>query len=144
MNTSSRKYYIEKLKTSGNKITKPRMLVLAFLASSKKPVSAQKIVHTLKGKIDQVTVYRILEMFKKSNLVNQIDFQDGNAYFELKDIKHDHHHIICTNCKKVKDFKGPAHQKLITKVLQNTPEFSEITSHSFELFGLCRSCSHHE
>ncbi len=133
--------YINKLKDAGYKITKPRLLVLSFLMSSKKPVSVKAIIKNVKGKLDQVTVYRILEMLKKDNIVSQIDLQDDSAYFELKDNKKDHHHIICTECKKIKDFTGCESVKLSNKALQQVPEFSKINSHSFEFFGICKSCS---
>lgn len=129
------------LKKAGYKITRPRLLVLDFLTKSKQPVSVKEIIKNIGAKkIDQVTVYRILEHFWRDGLVKKIDFQTDTTYFELRNEKKDHHHVVCLSCKKVKDFTGCQSQKIIQKVLKTTPGFATITHHSFELFGICSSC----
>ncbi len=124
------------------KITRQRLLVLDFLMRAKNPISAKMIVSYAKQHhVDQATVYRILERFKSVDMINQIDLKEDFAYFELKDTKSDHHHIVCVECKKVEDFTGCNYEKLITNLLENNRGFAKITSHSFELFGVCKSCA---
>ena|SRR3989344_3824046 len=127
------------LKNAGYKVTKPRLLVLSFLSKTKNPVSAKEIIQNLR--LDQVTVYRTLEALKKECIVSQIDFKENSAYFELKDEKKDHHHIVCTQCKKVEDFIGCDYKKIANITLKKTRDFAKITNHSFEFFGVCKSCT---
>jgi Fe2+ or Zn2+ uptake regulation protein len=122
------------------KVTQQRLCVLGFLIQATDPVSAKTIVtYAKRHHVDQATVYRILERFKDSSIVNQIDLKEDFAYFELKDIK-DHHHVICVQCKKIQDFTGCDYKKIVNTALKQTRGFAKITSHSFELFGVCNTC----
>ena len=124
------------------KITRQRLLVLHFLMRAKNPTSAKMIVNYAKHHhVDQATVYRILERFKDSNMINQIDLKEDFAYFELKDDKNDHHHLVCVACKKVEDFTGCNYETLMSKLDKNSHGFAKITGHSFELFGVCKTCA---
>lgn len=131
----------EIIRRAGFRATKPRIAVLSYLRETKYPASIKEIVQAVGRKsIDQVTAYRILEAFKKVGIVTQVDFQQGRAFFELKD-EHDHHHIVCTSCDKVEDFIGCEYEKLVNKALKQTSGFSKVTNHSLELFGLCNTCA---
>lgn len=128
------------LKNAGYKATLPRLKVLSLLHKTAVPLSINDIVKKLRGTADKVTVYRVLDAFKKSGLVRQVDFQHDAAYFELHDKERDHHHVICVKCDRIEDFTGCESEKLAEKALRQTRGFSEITNHSFEFFGLCMSC----
>lgn len=132
----------EVIREAGFRATKPRLLVLAHLQKARYPLCIKEIIEGIGRKnADQVTVYRILDSFKKAGLAVQVDFRHGRAYYELKDAKHDHHHIVCTNCDKVEDFTGCEYEKLATKALKQTHGFAKVTNHSVELFGLCNTCA---
>ena len=136
-----KKNFMKMLYQAGCSVTKRRLMLLSFLASQKNPVNIKEIMGQIDQKeIDQATVYRILNLFKEKGIVNQIDFHQDAAYFELQSPQNDHHHIICTQCKKVTDFTGCENKKIISNALQQAPEFATITNHSFELFGICKSC----
>ncbi len=132
----------DSIRDAGFRATKPRIAVISFLTKSKYPLAIQKIVAGLKRTdIDQVTVYRTLDAFKKRGLVAQVDFQHGHAHYELKDKAHDHHHLVCTECSKVEDFTGCQYDKLVHNALRQTRGFAKVTDHSLELFGLCNRCA---
>ncbi len=131
----------DSMRKAGFRATKSRLLVLACLQKAKYPMDIKEIMQDVGNKnVDQVTVYRILDSFKKAGVVTQVDFQHGRAYYEFKDRERDHHHIICTSCDKVEDFTGCDYSKLANKALGQTKDFAKITNHSVELFGLCNSC----
>ncbi len=131
----------EIIRKAGFRATEPRLLVLSFLKKVEYPVGIKEIIAGVGRKnVDQVTIYRMLDAFKKAGIVVQVDFQHGRAYFELKDAKHDHHHIVCTGCDRVEDFTGCDYNKLADKALSQTKGFAKVTNHSVELFGLCNSC----
>jgi len=133
--------FLKIVRDAGLRATKPRLLLLSLLQKAKYPVSIKDLRSQLKrAGIDQVTAYRTLTSFKKIGIVSQVDFQFGSAYYELHDTKNDHHHIVCTKCRKVEDFKGCEYEKLAVKALKQVNHFARITSHSFEFFGLCNVC----
>lgn len=128
------------IRLAGFRATKPRLDLLSLLQKVKYPLSINELMGQL-GTVDQVTIYRTLNAFKKTGIVNQIDFHDNAARYEYKDAKHDHHHIICITCKKVEDFVGCDYKRLAGEVLKQTPRFAKITGHSFEFFGVCNTCA---
>ncbi|MEK7574682.1 MAG: Fur family transcriptional regulator [Patescibacteria group bacterium] len=130
------------IRNAGYKVTAPRLLILSLLEQSKYPVCIKDLAsRLLKANVDQVTAYRTLSAFEKSGIVTQVDFKRGSSYYELRDEQGDHHHIVCTTCHKVEDFKGCEYEKLAAKALRQVKAFATITAHSFEFFGLCKGCA---
>lgn len=129
------------IKKAGLRATRPRLSLLSFLQKKKYPLTIQEIVNELiDGKIDQVTVYRMIDTFKLTGIVREINFHGERPRYELEDVEHDHHHIVCTNCHKLEDFIGCDYQRLEKKVLSRSRSFFKITGHSFDLYGLCNKC----
>jgi len=127
------------LDKAGLKKTEARVSLLELLSKTKKPLSVKAIV--IKLGQDKVTVYRMLEAMTKKGITRRVDTGEREAQYEMTDSHEDHHHIICLNCKKVADFTGCDADDLITKALKQVKDFDEITHHSFDLFGICNSCS---
>lgn len=128
------------LRNAGLKVTKPRQLILNVLEKAKYPISIKDILKKIsKNNIDQVTIYRNLNSLKEMGIVNQVDFRKDHALYELKDEQNDHHHIICTKCDMIEDFRGCDYEKIANKALIGS-NFKKITGHSFEFFGICRNC----
>ena len=112
------------------------------MAHAPKPLSI-KDVHAKVSKkgIDHTTVYRVLKAFTEKNIIRQIDFGHDQSYFELADPSNDHHHLICLKCHKVSDFTGCDAEHLIKSALKQSKDFARVDRHSFELYGLCKSCA---
>lgn len=122
--------------------TNERIAVVGYFNRNKKPKNLKEILKDISRQgIHEATLYRILASFREVGLVRQIDFGEAVPYFELADNEHDHHHIVCTKCKKVNDFVGCEVDKLIKKALSQTKDFHSVNKHSFELFGLCKKCA---
>lgn len=130
------------LRESGLRATKPRVLILSFLLRTPYPVSVEKVIKAIGGKnLDQATVYRTLESFREANIVTQVNLRHGHADYELKDPKRDHHHIICVSCNKIEDFRGCDYKDIVSRALRQSKDFTSVSDHSLELFGLCRTCA---
>jgi len=129
----------KEVRTAGFRATTPRLAVLIFLKGAKYPLSIQRIAKAVGKKVDQVTVYRIVEAFAKAGLVSQSDLGEGRVYEYAGN--GDHHHMVCTVCKRVWDFTDEGMGKLIQQALKQTRGFAEVKSHSLELFGLCKLCA---
>lgn len=133
-----REVLIENIRRAGFRATESRFAVLSFLAGTKYPLSIKKIAKAMKKKVDQVTVYRVVEAFAKAGLVSQSDLGEGRVYEYAGN--GDHHHMVCTACKRVWDFTDEGMKKLIQQALKQTRSFAVVKSHSLELFGLCKAC----
>jgi Fe2+ or Zn2+ uptake regulation protein len=119
------------------KVTPTRVSILSVFSKDCDPLCVQD-VHK-KTKIDVVTIYRTLTSFEKKGLLRHVGLHKDSVYYERNDT--DHHHIICLSCKKFSDFKGCGSKEFIHSALSQTKDFTSISHHSFDLFGLCNSCT---
>ncbi len=99
------------LKKAGMRITRPRMDVVEALESCEKAVSAYELhdlVISRGGRIDVVSVYRILAVLRELGLVHYIGTLDGYLACSLP---HDHElhtmHLVCSSCHRVKEVSLP-------------------------------------
>jgi Fe2+ or Zn2+ uptake regulation protein len=126
------------LNTAGLKNTAPRIAILEVLFKTKQPETVQDIYKKLKN-IDLVTLYRTLDSFEKSQLVRQIDLHKDAVYYELN--REHHHHIVCTRCGTVEDFRLCNMNLFIKKIVEKSSNFKMVNEHSLELFGMCKACA---
>jgi Fe2+ or Zn2+ uptake regulation protein len=139
----NKEYFASLLRTGGYKATPGRIALLHTLFSSKKPLSIKEIVRELaSSKVDQATVYRILSILEDLGVVRQVNLRHGHADYEFVDAN-DHHHLVCVKCKRVEDIPGCDPEQVGRQVLAQAKSFSRITQHSFEFFGVCKSCDEH-
>ncbi len=127
------------LKEKGLSITAPRKLILGLLLREHGPFSAEDILKKLpKNSCDQATVYRCLNQFVETQLVNTSYLEKDVVHFEYNDPHHHHHHIICKICKKIESF----HDCLMEKIELNLAKrgYKEI-QHRLEFFAVCEQCS---
>ncbi len=121
-------------------ITPTRLAVIETFCKNNRPIGAEFICKKLNGKINEATVYRTLSSFEKSGILRKVDLRKDSTYFELNNDHH--HHIVCTKCGEIEDFKENIEiEKLLKKVVVDSKKFKSIEEHSLELFGLCRVCN---
>lgn len=124
------------LQEKGLKTTTARVALLDFLEQEGSPLDVVTIVEKLHQQADQATVYRILDILTKKDLVNRLEFGEGKYRYEIQ--KNHHHHLICTNCGTISDVPGDFLGKF-EKEIKDKKGFL-VKSHLLEFFGLCRSC----
>ncbi len=133
------------LKKKGYKITPARTAILDIFIKNKIPLTAYEICKKLDklktiGDINEATVYRTLSSFEKGGILKKIDLRKDRAYFELSNDHH--HHIVCTNCGEIEDFKESNEMEIIlSQIVKKSSKFKNIKEHSLELFGICRACN---
>jgi len=128
------------LKQSGLKLTVARKAVLDVLLKNHGPLTIEQISKSVRSpKCDLVTVYRIIEAFKKNRLISRCDFGDGIARYEFNpaDGSHHHHHVICKSCESVEPLDLCVVQSW-ERSLQDRG-YSDLT-HKLEFFGVCKAC----
>ncbi len=132
----------------GFRVTAPREAVLSVLEKEKTHLSAKEIyakVIVIEPSVGLTTIYRTLEMLAEMGVINRVEIGDKTTRYEIKSnsSKH-HHHIICTNCRKVIDYSefSEEEKKLFTKMTKNIEKKYnvKITGHNVQFFGICLDC----
>ncbi|MGB0355633.1 MAG: Fur family transcriptional regulator [Opitutales bacterium] len=129
------------LRKEGFRITEQRKAILEVLAKAESPMSADECFAGLtKVKCDLVTIYRCLEQFEKTGIVELGVRENGTRVYCLGH-GHEgghHHHLTCRKC---------GHAERVDICMGNELEelarghgFTNVT-HVMEVFGLCPSCS---
>ena len=126
------------LHRAGMRATRQRIALAALLARRVRPMSIAQMSKYLPS-LDTVTLYRTIESFRRAGIVREVDLRGRAALYEIDN--GDHHHLVCTTCDRVEDFHDRSHELIERRILARSRTFSSITSHSFELFGLCNSCA---
>jgi Fe2+ or Zn2+ uptake regulation protein len=130
------------LKESGLRITDHRLLVLETVAKVKQPITVYELVEGLRKKenIDQATVYRNLSSLHESGLLRRLDFNHGHAHYELETGRASHQ-LVCSNCETIEKIEGISIDDTVKKMLKKSRKFKQTTTHSMEIYGLCKTCA---
>lgn len=137
----------QKLQNSPYKLTSQRKVVLeVFVDNPGKHLSAEEVHAMLKSKsadIGLATVYRALELLCTDDIgiLQKIEFGDGCSRYELNLTQpntHQHHHMICTRCRKVIEFSGDMLEDLEADIMKKCG--FKVTDHQVKFFGLCEEC----
>jgi Fur family transcriptional regulator, ferric uptake regulator len=129
---------VHDLKTSGLKITAPRMRILKLFESSKvRHLAAEDVYRALMSEgldIGLATVYRVLTQFEQAGILQRHHFESGKAVFELNEGTH-HDHLVCVQCGRVEEFYDSEIEKRQVKIAKDRG-FS-IREHSLHLYADC-------
>ena len=85
-----------------------------------------------------VTVYRTLDILEKTNLVCRSSLENGQTVYLLRRLREHHHHLFCSRCGMVKNIAGCGLEEMAKRVGSDTGFI--VTSHTFELTGICPAC----
>ena len=134
------------LKKDGLKVTAQRLLVAEKIFSLHSHFTAESLSDMFKDKRDEIskaTIYRILSIMVKANLLIENDFGKDYKYYEHI-IGHEHHdHIICMDCNRIVEFFEPKIEDLQEKIAESN-DFT-IKGHSLNIYANCKkgsSCEH--
>lgn len=86
--------------------------------------------------IDKSTIYRILNLFLKHNIIEKKIDVNENTYYELHEFEHNHY-LKCLSCHKKIKIDNSIIQKFEKEI--NNDNFN-ITTHNIEFRGICKSC----
>ncbi len=154
MRRMRRRMWENELRGRGYKFTRNREAILKVLKNSDKHLSAEEIFMMLKKEVPSIgiaTVYRTLELLRRSGIILKFDFGDGCSRYELSrnhNEKGEHHHLVCRKCKKVIDFDSYTEEEkeLMEKIktdLEKKYEF-EIEDYFIRFRGICNECKKKE
>ena len=136
---------VHDLKSTGLKVTGPRIKVLEIFQRSKsRHLTAEDVYRALLAEAEEIglaTVYRVLTQFEQAGLLSRNHFESGKAVFELNLGAH-HDHLVCLDCGLVEEF----FDEEIEKRQQNiaAERGFKLAEHALSLYGNCtkENCPH--
>lgn len=130
------------VKEAGLRVTSHRMLILETVTKVRQPITVYELVDTLRKKenIDQATVYRNLNSLHEAGLLRRLDFNHGHAHYELETGRASHQ-LVCSTCETIEKIEGVSVDGAIQKMLKKSKQFKKTTTHSIEIYGLCKRCA---
>ena len=131
--------FIGRSKELGIKITPQRIAIYKELASTDQHPSTETIYKKIKDyypNISLTTVYRTLETFEKLGLISVVNVLYNAARYDAN--LDPHHHIVCTECKKVEDVYDESLNNL--DISNKTLGDYKVEGYSLLLSGVCTSC----
>jgi Fur family ferric uptake transcriptional regulator len=107
--------------------------------------SAQDVYAALRAQGEPVglsTVYRHLQAFADSGLVDVIHSPEGESTYRYcgEATQSHHHHLVCRNCGHAEEIEGRAIERWTADVAVKHG-YTDV-DHTVEVFGLCSDCSH--
>ena len=131
--------FTEYLKKHHHRKTPERYAILERIYSYEGHFNADILYNVMQDnyRVSLATIYNTLELLVESRLI--IKHQLGGQFAQYEKIfgTNTHHHLICTNCGKVKEFSD----KPIRTAIQSKQFAHFQTSHySLYLYGLCSKC----
>lgn len=135
---------LARLKESGLRITVPRKQVVQVLAGTRKPLGAYAIrdrVVEAGGKIDVVSVYRILSALADIGLAHHIGAVDGYLACTAGHAhEHETQHLICKECGCVEEIAIPQDAMRAIDSAGEKDGFTRLRAR-VEVLGTCSHCS---
>jgi Fur family zinc uptake transcriptional regulator len=134
---------LRQLRAHNYRITMPRVQVVRALADSTTALSAyaihEKIISS-GGKIDVVSVYRILGTLEEVGLIHHIGIVDGYVPCRMDDAhQQDSAHFVCQKCGCVSEVNVP--QQTVDATHAQAHELNFLpTGIKIEVMGLCSHC----
>jgi Fur family ferric uptake transcriptional regulator len=129
--------------------TLPREAILNLLSKTSKHLSAKEIYDALSVRYPGIglsTIYRTLELLVRAGFLTQMNIGDGQSRYEFKsgEKQEHHHHLICSECGKIIDYKDFLEEELelvrkAEKKLEGKYNFL-VQGHNIDFYGLCRDC----
>jgi len=129
---------IDELKSTGLKVTLPRLKVLEiFQKSAQRHMTAEDVFRLLleeRADVGLATVYRVLAQFEQADILTRSHFESGKAVYELNEGQH-HDHLVCLDCGQVEEFYDAEIEKRQNAVAK--AKGFAIADHALSLYAHC-------
>ena len=136
---------IDELKSTGLKVTLPRLKILEiFQKSAHRHMTAEDVSRVLlqeNSDVGLATVYRVLAQFEQAEILIRSHFESDKAVYELNEGQH-HDHLICLDCGRVEEFYDARIEQRQHAVAQE--KGFAIADHALSLYAHCirENCGH--
>ena len=120
--------------------TEQRRLIMEIIRQTEGHLDADEIYQQARQKSPSIslsTVYRSLQLFKESELIEEHQFDGMRRYYESTP-RSKHHHLVCLGCGRIFEFKCPSTERLKSKITRE--EGFKVTDAEVRLAGYCPEC----
>jgi Fur family peroxide stress response transcriptional regulator len=131
---------IKALRSKGYRATPQRIAICRFALNSRDHPSAQQVYNEVKKihpTVSLATVYKTLGVLKDLNLIQELNFPQGQARFDS--YMKPHINLICLQCGSVADLDDDSVMEITRKVAA-AAKFKP-KGQRIDIFGICRKCS---
>ncbi len=136
---SIKEAFTEYIKKHKHRRTPERYAILERIYSYEGHFNADILYNAMKSeyRVSLATIYNTLELLTECKLIIKHQIGGQFAQYEKTFGNNTHHHLICTNCGKVKEFTD----KQLRLAIQNR-KFAhfQMSHYSLYLYGLCQNC----
>jgi Fe2+ or Zn2+ uptake regulation protein len=132
--------WLERLQSSGYRLTGPRRLIAEIMAASRRALGPLEVYDQgRRGNpgLGLVTVYRTLEKLEELGLVQRVHMP-GGCHRYLRASQGHQHLLLCTSCGRAEFFSGDDLASLAEQVAGRTG--FTVQEHFLQLYGVCQSC----
>jgi Fur family ferric uptake transcriptional regulator len=132
--------WLEKLQSSGYRVTGPRYIVAEILSQSERALSAQEVFEKARQHyptLGLVSVYRTVEKLEGLGLIQRVHQPDKCQAYITAFSGHEHL-LVCSSCGLVEFFEGDDLASLVHRVEQDSGFV--VDDHWLQFFGLCKQC----
>ena len=121
----------------GLKLTPQRLAILRCLDGNDSHPSADDIYRSVLKQFPTMsfaTVYNTLEALKSRGNVQELKIDHTKKRYDPDSTAH--HHMICSNCKKIVD----VHKDFNLSLPDDMTEGFDVKGNSIEFYGICSKC----
>jgi Fur family ferric uptake transcriptional regulator len=131
----------EYLEANGHRKTPERFAILNMIYSIKGHFGIDELYHFMENegefRVSRATLYNTIILLVDANLVIKHQFGNSSQY-ERAYKNETHHHMICSTCGKVTEFKDEALKQVIAAT--NLNKFTP-SHYSLSIYGQCNKCT---
>lgn len=136
--TERRRLLAQYLAAAGKRNTPERIMVLEGAESLPPHFSADELCRAVAAagnRLATATIYNTLALLVECNILVQHNFFQGCAVYEFAPVRH--HHTVCRECGRVKDFRDTAFDAFMRR-----KRFATFEPEGFSLtvYGICSTC----
>ena len=131
---------VERLRTGGVRITRPRRMVIdALFSGPEHHMTAADIVAAIRAddpEFYESTVYRTLDRLVEVGIVERVQLGPGGAVFHVP--HRPHHHLVCQRCGDVLEIPASFLDDLATQI--RSQHGFRLRPNASTLVGSCARC----
>ncbi|MCL1937117.1 MAG: transcriptional repressor [Candidatus Azobacteroides sp.] len=136
-----KKIFTEYLSENKCRKTPERFAILDLIYSDHRHFDMDTLYEAMNERnfrVSRATLYNTMQLLLDCKLVLKHQFGQNMAFYERAYNNEFHHHLICTRCNKVQEYKDLELKKIIQnkKINRFTP-----THYSLYIYGICSSCA---
>jgi Fur family transcriptional regulator, peroxide stress response regulator len=121
----------EALRTRGQRVTLPRLMVHRFVSRAPQHVTAEDIHRELPS-LSFATIYSTLELLEELGLVRRVSTLEGAAVYDSR--TEPHGHAVCRRCGRLFDL-DPG------EAAGAAPAGFTVEQTTIQMVGLCATCA---